>query len=99
MAAQKQQTSMGFFILLMLAFLILFDPTIRETLGSAVGAVFYPAFGFGGDFPVLTIFIGGSVVICISAVIRHFATDWLAMAKTQDRMRAFQKEYREAMKS
>lgn len=90
---------MGFFLLLMLAFLVLFDSRIREALGSAVGAVFFPVFGFGYHYPVLTIFIGGSIVIIISAVIRHFTTDWIEMAKSQERASSFQKKYREALKS
>lgn len=97
--AQRQQSQMGFFLLLMLAFLILFDPNIREGLGSAVGAVFFPLFGFGYDYPVLTVFLAGSIVILISSVIRHFTIDWIEMAKMQERTSAFQKKYREAMKS
>jgi len=97
--AQKQQSSMGFFLLLMVAFLIIFDPRIRESLGAAVGAVFFPLFGFGYHYPVLTIFIAGSIVIAISAIIRHFTMDWVEMAKAQERTAAFQKKYREAMKS
>ena len=97
--AQKQQSSMGFFLLLMVSLLIIFDPRIRESLGTAVGAVFFPLFGFNNSFPVLTIFIAGSIVIFISALIRHVAVDWIEMAKTQQTVSAFQKKYREALKS
>jgi uncharacterized membrane protein (DUF106 family) len=97
--AQKQQSSMGFFLLLMITLLIIFDPRIREGLGSAVGAAFYPLFGFGNSYPVLTIFIAGSIVIVISAFIRHITMDWIEMAKTQQMVSAIQKKYREALKS
>ena len=90
---------MGFFLLLMIAMLVIFDPRIRGALGSAVGVVFFPLFGFGYRYPVLTIFISGSVVIVISTIIRHFATNWIEMARMQHMVSEFQKKYREAMKS
>ncbi|HEC88574.1 MAG TPA: DUF106 domain-containing protein [Thermoplasmata archaeon] len=95
----KQQSQMGFFLLLMISLLIIFDPRIREALGSAVGVVFFPIFGFDYKYPVLTIFIAGSIVIIISAVIRHVAIDWIETAKMQFIVSNFQKKYREAMKS
>lgn len=95
----KQQSSMGFFLLLMISLLIIFDYRLRSALGDAVGYIFYPLFGFGHAYPVLTIFIAGSIVIVISAVIRHFAVNWIEMAKVQHIVSAFQKKYREALKS
>ena len=95
----RQQSQMGFFLLLMVSLLIIFDPNIREALGSAVGAVFYPLLGFGYAYPVLTVFIAGSIVIFISALIRHLTVDWIEMAKTQEMVSAVQRKYREAMKS
>jgi len=99
MAKQQQQSSMGFFLLLMIAMLVIFDPRIRGALGSAVGVIFFPLFGFNYHYPVLTIFIAGSIVIIISAVLRHFATNWIEMARMQHMVSEFQKKYREAMKS
>jgi len=99
MAKQQQQSSRGFFLLLMIAMLVIFDPRIRGALGSVVGVVFFPLFGFGYRYPVLTIFISGSVVIVISTIIRHFATNWIEMARMQHMVSEFQKKYREAMKS
>ncbi|MEA2054791.1 MAG: EMC3/TMCO1 family protein [Candidatus Thermoplasmatota archaeon] len=58
--------------------------------------VFFPLLGFGYRFPVLTIFLAGSVVIIISALVRHFTTDWIEMAKNQEILSKFQKEYKEA---
>ncbi len=96
MAAQKQQSSLMFFMVLMFSMFVLFDPNLRSATGNAVGAVFFPLFGFGYRFPVLTIFLAGSVVIIISTLIRHFTTDWIEMAKNQEIMSKFQKEYRKA---
>ena len=95
----KQQSSMGFFLLLMISMLIIFDPRIRTALGEAVGVIFFPIFGFNYKYPVLTIFLAGSIVITISAIIRHVTVDWLEMAKMQHMVSHFQKKYREAMKS
>ncbi len=96
MAAQKQQSSLLFFMVLMFSMFVLFDPNLRSSMGNAVGIVFYPLFGFNHHYPVLTIFLAGSVVIIISTLIRHFTTDWIEMAKNQEIMSKFQKEYRKA---
>ncbi len=90
---------MGFFIVLMISLMILFDNNLRTALGNIVGYVFFPLFGFGYHYPVLTIFLAGSCVIVISAILRHFSTNWVEMAKIQHMMSAFQKEYRKAMQS
>lgn len=96
MAAQKQQSSLMFFMVLMFSMFVLFDPNLRSSMGNAVGVVFSPLFGFDHRFPVLTIFLAGSVVIIISTLVRHFTTDWIEMAKNQEIMSKFQKEYRKA---
>ena len=96
MAAQKQQSSLMFFMVLMFSMFVLFDPNLRSSTGNAVGVVFSPLFGFDHRFPVLTIFLAGSVVIIISTLVRHFTTDWIEMAKNQEIMSKFQKEYRKA---
>lgn len=94
--AQKQQSSLLFFLALMFAIFVLFDPNLRESLGNAVGFIFTPLLGFNHHYPVLTIFLAGSIVIIISALIRHFTTDWIEMARTQAILSKFQKEYRKA---
>jgi uncharacterized membrane protein (DUF106 family) len=97
MAQQKQQSSsMLFFFILMLALLVLFDEGLRNSLAGAVGTVFFPLLGFKYQYPVLTIFLAGSIMIFITTVIRHFTMDWIAMAKNQAVMSKFQKEYRKA---
>ena len=53
----------------MVAMLILFDPKTRAGLANIVNYVFFPLFGFHYKYPVLTIFLAGSVVIIISALI------------------------------
>jgi len=96
MADQKQQSSLLFFMVLMFSMFVLFDQNLRSSMGNAVGMVFSPLFGFHHQFPVLTIFLAGSVVILVSTIVRHFTTDWIEMAKNQEIMSKFQKEYRKA---
>jgi len=97
--AKQQSSSMGFFLLLMIAMLILFDPRMRSWMAGIVNYVFFPLFGFNYKYPVLTIFLAGSVVIVISTLIRHYTTNWVEMAKMQDMVSFFQREYRKAIKS
>ena len=93
---KRQSSSMLFFFILMLALLVLFDEGLRNSLASAVGTVFFPLLGFNHRYPVLTIFLAGSIMIFITTLIRHFTMDWIAMAKNQAIMSKFQKEYRKA---
>jgi uncharacterized membrane protein (DUF106 family) len=97
--AKRQQSSFLFFFLLMIAFLIIFDPVIRDAIAIAVNYILYPIIGFNGNYPLLTVFVAGSLVIIISAVVRHLTTDWIEMAKMQEKVSEFQKKYREALKS
>ncbi|KAA0002932.1 MAG: DUF106 domain-containing protein [Thermoplasmata archaeon] len=94
--AQKQQSSLLFFLALMFAIFVLFDPNLRASLGNAVGVAFTPLLGFNHHYPVLTIFLAGSIVIIISALIRHFTTNWIEIARNQAILSKFQKEYRKA---
>lgn len=94
--AQKQQSSLLFFLALMFAIFVLFDPNLRASLGNAVGVAFTPLIGFNHHYPVLTIFLAGSIVIIISALIRHFTTNWIEIARNQAILSKFQKEYRKA---
>jgi len=42
---------------LVLAMFVLFDPTLRSALGSLVGYGLEPLIGFGGKYPVFTLFL------------------------------------------
>lgn len=86
------------FVSMLAAMLILFDPAARNLTGAAVGAVFHPLIGFGGAVPVLTILLASVAMVGITTAVRHYFTDYLAQARAQDVMRAFNKELREARK-
>lgn len=91
------------FILLtfVLVFFILFDIPKGINRGTAIvaGFVLSPLIGFGGSYPLLTIFLASVVLVVATTAIRHFLTDWTKLARMQEAMRAFSSEMREARKS
>lgn len=84
-----------------LVFLVLFDYPrgLRDGTAWAAGFVLAPLIGFGGRYPLLTIFLASVVLVLATTAIRHFLTDWTKMARMQEAMRAFSKEMKEARKS
>jgi len=96
--APKQNMSGQLMIMLVMFFAIsiLFTPELRMILGNAVGFVFFPAIGFGGLFPIITLMLAGMLMILLSTVLRHFFVDWVSQARNQRIVSAFQKEFRKA---
>lgn len=82
-----------------LVLLILFNRDLQIGLGRAAGFVLSPLLGFGGRIPILTIFLASVLLVVLTTLIRHFLVDWTAMARTQEAMRSFQKEFSDARKS
>lgn len=99
----KKKKSPGSTALLFLTFglvlLVLFVPELRDFLGRVVGFAFEPLIGFGGANPLLTIFLASIILVVATTAIRHFLVDWVKMARVQEAMRSFQKEFLEARKS
>ncbi len=95
---RNPQSSTGlYFFLFFLLLMILFIPEFRIGLGIAAGVVFNPLFSFGNNFPIYTIIATGIVLTLINTWARHHYTDWIQMAKIQQKMKAFNKVYREAL--
>lgn len=96
--APKQNMSGQLMIMLVMFFAIsiLFTPDLRMVIGNAVGFVFYPAVGFGGLFPIITLMLAGLLMIFLSTILRHFFVDWVSQARNQKIVSAFQKELRKA---
>lgn len=80
----------------LLALLMIFDPSLRRAGAEAAGFLFNPSIAFEETKPVLTIFLAGVILILFTTLVRHFFIDWLKLAKQQNIMSAFQKEFREA---
>ena len=81
-------------IFMMLIFFIM--PTLGPILGYYFGLVLQPLIGFEGQFPVLTLFLSGLIVVLLSSTLTNFFTDWKKMGESQEITRAFQKEITKA---
>jgi uncharacterized membrane protein (DUF106 family) len=79
-----------------LAIFILFDPTLRDGLGIIIGYGLEPAVGFGGSFPVITLFLTGMIMTGLTIIIRHFFVDYVEQIRSQKIVAAFNKELRQA---
>src|SRR5687768_16701640 len=84
-----------------LVFFILFDIPKGINRGTAqlAGFILGPVIGFGGAYPLLTIFLASVVLVVATTAIRHFLVDWTKMARVQEAMRAYTTEMKEARKS
>lgn len=88
------------FLMLMLLFLmILFImPMIGPFLGYYFGLVLDPLIGFGGKYPILTLFFAGLIVVLFSSLLTNFFTNWRKMGESQEIAKAFQQEISKARK-
>ena len=86
------------FLSFALVFLVLFNPELRDATGRWVGYALDPVIGFDNRYPVLTIFFASVLLVIGTTTIRHFLVDWTMMARTQEVMRTFQKEFAQARK-
>jgi uncharacterized membrane protein (DUF106 family) len=81
-----------------LAIFILFDPTLRSALGTAVGYGLDPLVSFNHSAPIITLVITGLLMAGLTILVRHFFTDYVEQARNQKIVTAFNKELREARK-
>jgi uncharacterized membrane protein (DUF106 family) len=86
------------FVAIAAVMFIMFQPGLRSNIGRWVGVVLDPVFGFGGNWPVLTILLAGTFMVLATTLIRHFTTDWLEQARISAYMRSFNKELMAARK-
>lgn len=81
-------------ILIMLMFFIM--PTFGPILAAYLGLILEPAIGFGGNYPMLTLFFAGVIVVLFSSLLTNFFTDWKKMGEAQETTKAFQQEITKA---
>ena len=96
----KAQGNMLLYLLLFL-FLIFFvfsNTAVQELMGRLGDKVLYPIIGFNGQYPVVTLFLAGVIVVTISSSLTNFFTDWKKMGEAQEMSKAFQKEIQKARK-
>jgi uncharacterized membrane protein (DUF106 family) len=83
-------------VMMMLMLLIMTTPNLSSGLGSAMGVVLTPAIGFGGHMPVLSILCAGLITGMLSTILRHWTTDYVAIARGQVLNKSFSKEMMDA---
>ena len=81
-------------ILLMLMFFIM--PTLAPMIAGYLHYVLWPVIGFNGQYPVLTLFFAGMIVVLFSSLLTNFFTNWKKMGESQEISKAFQKEITKA---
>ena len=94
----KAQGSMLLYLMIFLFLMIFIFPMLQEPMTAFGWAVFYPLFGFGGEYPVLTIFCAGILVVTLSSLLTNFFSDWIKMGEMQEMTKAFQAEITKARK-
>lgn len=72
----------------------------RQTLGEIVGTLMNPLVMLVGqeNFHIV-LFVMAAITALYASLIQKYTIDWELMRKTQERMKAFQKEFREAQLS
>jgi len=100
MASEVQEgmswSRMGTIFILILAVFIMFDQNLRNGLGTIIGYALEPLVGFGGSYPVVTLFLTGMIMTSGTIILRHFLMDYVEQIRSQKIVSAFNKELREA---
>lgn len=95
----KAQGSMLLYMMLFLLIMFIFASTgIGYILGYYFGLVLEPAIGFSGNYPILTLFFAGLIVVFLSSFFTNLFTDWKKMGESQEITKAFQAEMTKARK-
>jgi len=93
----KAQGNMLLYLMLFILIMFMFTTTgLANYLGLIVGAGLEPIIGFGGNYPILTLFLAGLLVVTLSSLLTNFFTDWTKMGEAQQIQKAFSKEMQKA---
>jgi len=92
MPAMPKGTLVSMMVVLVVMMVVM---TFREQIGGALNIVFQ-FIDFGGQYPVLTLVIGGLLMITLSTVVRGLMSKPLEQAKTQHVQKEFNEEMRKA---
>jgi len=95
----KAQGSMLLYLLIFMLLILFVMPTFGPILGDYFGLVLEPLIGFNSNYPVITLFFAGLIVVSLSSLLTNFFTDWKKMGEAQERAKAFQKEITAARKT
>ncbi|KYK26375.1 hypothetical protein AYK20_08985 [Thermoplasmatales archaeon SG8-52-1] len=92
----KAQGSNLLMLMILMMLMIFIMPTVAPILASYLHYVLMPLIGFDKQYPVLTLFFAGLIVVFLSSLLTNFFTDWKKMGESQEMSRAFQKEITKA---
>ena len=79
----KGQGSMLLMLLIFMMLIFFIMPILGPPLAVGFGSVAEPVIGFNGQFPVLTIFFSGLIVVFLSSLLTNFFTDWKKMGQSR----------------
>jgi uncharacterized membrane protein (DUF106 family) len=94
----KAQSSNLLLLMIFMMIILFIMPTFGPILGYYFGIVLEPLIGFNGNYPLLTLFFSGIIVVILSSLLTNFFTDWIKMGESQEITKAFQKEMTKARK-
>jgi len=81
-AAPKSSPSQLIILMMLpLILIVIMDPNVRTAMGGAVGGLFTPLFGFGGAYPIWTLFACSVVLVIFTTTVRHFFTNWVEQGR------------------
>ena len=88
-----QPPAMGGMLLTMLFMMyIIMNEDLRDGMGAFAGSILEPQIAFDHQYPAVTFLLAGVAMISLTTIIRHVLIDWEAMAETQNKMNAYNKE-------
>jgi uncharacterized membrane protein (DUF106 family) len=82
-----------------LGFGMIIDAPLRYQVAATLGLGLGPLIGFGGHYPLLTMFVAACIEMLAAALAYNWTTDWVKTAKTQKWSAAFRKHQMAAMRS
>jgi uncharacterized membrane protein (DUF106 family) len=92
----KAQGSNLLMLLILMMLMLFIMPSLAPIMAGYLDYVLMPLIGFGKQYPVLTLFFAGFIVVLLSSLLTNFFTDWKKMGESQEMSRAFQKEITKA---
>jgi uncharacterized membrane protein (DUF106 family) len=82
-----------------LGFGMIIDGQLRYQVAATLGLGLGPLIGFGGHYPLMTMFLAAVIEMLAAALAYNWTTDWVKTAKTQKWSAAFRKHQMAAMRS
>ena len=83
----------------LLGILMIFDTGTRYGVAEGIGYLLGPVVGFGGQYPLVTMFVVAAVEMVLTALAYNYTTDWVKTAKVQKWSGAFRKVQMAALRS